>query len=108
MYAAPRLPRFMSNSLSMRPAILHSSAQTPQPTHLSMSMYRGFRTTRTVKLPTWPCTSLTSAYVTSSMFSCLAASTILGVSMHAEQSSVGKVLSSCAILPPMLGSLSRR
>ena len=37
-----------------------------------------------------------------------ATSTIFGVRMQAEQSRVGKVLSSWAIRPPMLGSLSTR
>ena len=31
-----------------------------------------------------------------------------GDSMHIEQSLVGKVLSSCAILPPMVGAFSTR
>ena len=37
------------------------------------------------------------------MLGCWATSTILGPRMQAEQSTVGKVLSSLAILPPMVG-----
>ena len=37
---------------------------------------------------------------------CIEASTIFGVRMQAEQSNVGKVLSSWAILPPILGCFS--
>ena len=40
------------------------------------------------------------------IFSCCATSTILGVRIQAAQSSVGKVLSSWAILPPMVGLVS--
>ncbi len=40
------------------------------------------------------------------MFGLCAASTIFGVSMHAEQSSVGNVLSSCAMRPPIVGDFS--
>ena len=40
------------------------------------------------------------------IFSCAEASTIFGVRIHAEQSSVGNVLSSWDILPPMLGVFS--
>ena len=39
------------------------------------------------------------------MLGCRSHSMNLGDSMHIEQSLVGKVLSSCAILPPMVGRL---
>ena len=42
------------------------------------------------------------------IFSCLPVATSFGDSMHIEQSFVGKVLSSCDIVPPMLGVVSRR
>ena len=41
-----------------------------------------------------------------SIFSFWAASTILGVRIQAEQSRVGKVLSSWAMRPPMVGDFS--
>ena len=40
------------------------------------------------------------------MFSCCAQSTMRGVRMQAEQSMVGKVLSSLAMVPPMVVSFS--
>ena len=40
------------------------------------------------------------------MFSCWAQSTMRGVRMQAEQSMVGKVLSSLAMTPPMVVSFS--
>ncbi len=40
------------------------------------------------------------------MLGWLPVSDILGVQMHAEQSMVGKVLSSLGILPPMVASRS--
>ena len=42
------------------------------------------------------------------MLECEFASIILGARIHMAQSLVGKVLSSCAILPPMLGDFSTR
>ena len=42
------------------------------------------------------------------MFGCSAALAILGTRMQAEQSRVGKVRSSIAMWPPMLGSRSTR
>jgi hypothetical protein len=42
------------------------------------------------------------------MFGCRSVSMNFGDSMHIEQSLVGKVLSSCDILPPMVGDLSTR
>ena len=41
-------------------------------------------------------------------FSCCPTSDIFGVRMHAEQSSVGKVLSNWAMCPPIDGSRSTR
>ena len=60
----------------------------------------------TSKLPTNPRTSTTSEYEKMRILSFCATSTILGVSMHAAQSRVGNVLSSCAILPPIVGLVS--
>ena len=42
------------------------------------------------------------------MLGCRPTSTSLGASIHMEQSLVGKVLSSWAIWPPMLGAFSTR
>ncbi len=80
---------------------------SPHAVHSSVT-YLGFLDTFTLKFPMYPLTSLTSLFVNSSMFGCLPASDIFGARMHMEQSMVGKVLSICAILPPMLGSFSTR
>ena len=53
-------------------------------------------------------TRSTSVYVRTSMFGCRPTSTSLGARIHMEQSLVGKVLSSCAMWPPMLGAFSTR
>src|SRR4030042_1403143 len=42
------------------------------------------------------------------MFGCLPAVTSFGARIHMEQSFVGNVLSSCAMVPPMLVDSSRR
>ena len=72
----------------------HFSEHVLQATHFSASTYLGFFRIVAVKLPASPSREISSAFVTSSMFGCLPASTSLGESMHIEQSLVGKVLSS--------------
>ena len=62
----------------------------------------------TVKLPASPSMAVTEARVRSSMFRCRPTSTSLGEIIHMEQSLVGKVLSSCAMEPPMAGLFSIR
>src|SRR3972149_2525762 len=56
--------------------------------------------------PTSPSTFTTSALFRISMFGCSPTSDSFGASMQTEQSSVGKFLSSAAILPPMDGPFS--
>ena len=56
-----------------------------------------------MKSPFSPSTLSTSVYVRISIFGCRPTSTSLGESIHMEQSLVGKVLSSWAMCPPMLG-----
>src|SRR3972149_11024897 len=100
-----RVAKPTSNSFGV--VIGQTLAHSPQPEQ-SFVTYRGFFRTLTLKLPMYPLTSWTSLLVSNSMFGCLPASDILGASMQIEQSIVGKVLSSCAILPPILGSRSTR
>src|SRR5512145_3148137 len=86
----------------------HFSWQIPQPVQSSSLTKRAFFLIVTLKLPTKPVTFTTSLHVSKVMFGCVPASTIRGVRMHAEQSSVGKVLSNCAMCPPMDGSRSTK
>ncbi len=85
-------PRPMSNSFGT--SMGQNSEHIPQPVHLSSSTYLGcFKILTTIsgfsrEIPT------TLEHVRSLILGCLAASTILGVRMQAEQSSVGNVLSS--------------
>ena len=67
-----------------------------------------FLPTVTLKLPMNPSTFSTSLLLNRVMFLWLPTSTIFGVRIQAEQSRVGKVLSNCAICPPMEGSFSTR
>ena len=62
----------------------------------------------TLKSPASPSTLSTSVNVRISIFGCRPTSTSLGERIHIEQSLVGKVLSSWAIWPPMLGPFSTR
>ena len=62
----------------------------------------------TSKLPTNPSTFSTSLYVMSVMLGCEATSTMRGVRMHCEQSSVGNVSERRAMWPPMDDSRSTR
>src|SRR4030042_168837 len=100
------LDRPISNSLGTFDG--HFSRHSPQPVHFVSSTYLAFLSTFTLKLPTFPSTPTTSAYVITFVFGWLKQSAIFGARMHIEQSFVGKVLSSCAILPPMLGVFSTR
>src|SRR4030042_2692628 len=106
MYIAFLWPNPRSNSLSILTG--QTSAHRPHPTHLSSCTYLALRLTLTSKLPMNPLTSSTSEYESNVMFGFLESSTILGASMHIAQSPVGKVLSSCAMTPPMLGCFSTR
>ena len=108
MYTAERFARPASNSSGIRPASTQASTQSPQPVHFERSTRRERVRTFAVKLPTKPDSSSTSLVVRTSMFLSRATSTIFGVRMQAEQSSVGKVLSSCAMWPPMLAERSTR
>ncbi len=84
------------------------STQVVQPVQLSSIMYLGFLIRVTLKSPASPSTLSTSVSVKTSIFGCRPTSTSLGESIHMEQSLVGKVLSSWAICPPMLGVFSTR
>ena len=57
-------------------------------------------------MPTKPPTFSTSEYENILIFSFWATSTIFGVRIQAAQSSVGNVLSSCDIFPPIVGFFS--
>ena len=101
-----RIPSPSSNSFGT--SIGQFSEHMPQPVHFVSSTYLGFLRTFTTKFPTDPLISCTSEYVNNSTFGWRKHSIIFGARMHIEQSIVGKVLSSCAILPPMLGDFSTR
>src|SRR4030042_863274 len=92
----------MSLSNELTPSIGQCSAHTPQPVHLSSRMYLECFVIVTLKSPAFPSTFLSSAWVRRVMFSCLPVATSFGDTMHIAQSLVGKVLSSCAIVPPLL------
>ena len=62
----------------------------------------------TEKLPASPLISVISERVSSEMFMCRPTSTSLGEIIHMEQSLVGNVLSSWAMVPPMAGVDSTR
>ena len=103
---ALRLDSPSSNSSSVLAG--HFSAHSPQAMHLSMSTYLGADFTVAVKSPSSPSRERTSDRVKTSMFSCRPTSTSLGEMIHIEQSLVGKVLSSWAMVPPMAGERSTR
>jgi hypothetical protein len=85
-----------------------ASTQAPHPVQRSISMLRARFFTLTVKFPEDPSTDSKSAYVIISMFRCRPTSTSFGEMIHMAQSLVGKVLSNCAITPPIDGDFSRR
>ncbi len=85
-----------------------TAEQRPHFRHFSVSTPRALTLTATLKFPGPPATLATSALVNSVMFGSISTSAILGLRMQGEQSSVGKVLLSWAIRPPMLGFLSTR
>lgn len=60
----------------------------------------------TLKLPSVPWISFTSAQVIRLIFRCRPNSTSFGEIIHMAQSLVGKVLSSSLITPPMAGDFS--
>ena len=80
----------------------------PHPVHRDSSMKRACFFTVTVKLPAWPAMLSTSLSVRISMSLWRPISTRRGAIVHMAQSFVGKVLSSCAITPPIAGLLSTR
>ena len=84
----------------------HFSVQAPQPVQISSLTNLARFLIVTSKFPTKPPTSVTSEYEKILTFSFCATSTIFGVRIQAAQSSVGKVLSSCAIFPPIVGFVS--
>jgi hypothetical protein len=99
----PILPSSSSGTLTG-----HASMQAPQPVHLSGSTYLARVTSRTAKRPFCRFTFFTVVFVRISMFGWLSTSYMRGASMQMEQSLVGKVLSSRAMSPPMLGVSSTR
>src|SRR5665647_1413045 len=84
----------------------HFCQQEPQPVHFAKSTLLAFSRIFTSKFPIKPVTFSTSANVCNVMFGCCATSTMRGVRMHCEQSSVGKVSESCDMCPPMEGVFS--
>ena len=72
----------------------HLREHSPHPVHFAISTLLAFLRISTVKSPTKPETFSTSLYVYILIFGLAATSTILGVKIHDEQSSVGNVLSS--------------
>src|SRR4030042_3470669 len=103
---ACRTPMFLAKGFV--PSMGHTAAQSAQPVHFSGSTLRVLRVTSTLKSPGEPENPVTSESTLSSMLGWRPASTSLGARMHVEQSLVGKVLSSCAIAPPIDGLLSPR
>src|SRR3990170_5665544 len=99
-------PMDSSNSLGTSTGRMFT--HSPQPVQADSSTYLGFLRMVTLKAPGFPDIFCTSEYVKRCILGCVAASTILGVIMQAEQSMVGKVLSSWIIRPPMLGFFSTR
>jgi hypothetical protein len=83
-------------------------AQSPHPVHASISMYRGFFVSVTLKLPGSPSILLISLSGFRFIFLCRPTSTSLGEITHMVQSLVGKVLSRRAIRPPIVGDFSTR
>ena len=71
-------------------------------------MWRAFLLIVALKLPMNPSTLTTSEYVSSFILGCWSTSTIRGVSIHWEQSSVGNVLKAGLMWPPIDGSFSTR
>jgi len=82
--------------------------QVPQPVHLASSTKRGRFLTVTVKFPGRPWTCSTWLKVRISTSFCLPISTSRGAMVHMAQSLVGKVLSSCAMAPPIEALVSTR
>src|SRR4030042_2727920 len=105
VYTPLRLP-IPASKTSSTTFLGHFSQHTPHPVHKSWSIKRARFRMVTVKFPIYPSTFSTSLQVNKVIFLWLPTSNILGVRMHAEQSRVGKVLSNCAMCPPMDGSRS--
>jgi hypothetical protein len=82
--------------------------QAPQPVHFDAITKRGCCLMLTVKFPGCPSTRSTSLKVRISMSLCRPISTRRGAMVHIAQSLVGKVLSSCAMTPPMAGPRSAK
>ena len=96
----------MSNSLGTVTG--QKWAHSPQATQALESTRLARLSTLTLKAPALPVTCSTSESARISMFGFCPAATILGVRMHAAQSSVGKVLSNMAMRPPMVPLRSTR
>jgi len=105
-YAAGRMSRPRLKSLAT--TLGQTSEHLLQATHFCISIYFGACLTVTVRSPISPVTSTTSALVNNSMFRRRPHSTSLGDSKHSEQSLVGKILSSWAMMPPIPGFFSTR
>src|SRR4030066_2533011 len=99
---------FVFSSYSLVVSIGHFWAQLPQPVRFFESTRNACCFTVTLKLPASPSTVAISAFVMRPMLWCLPVATSFGAMMHIAQSFVGKVLSSWAIVPPMLACFSTR
>ena len=98
-----RIPPILP-SISSGMATGQASTHLPQPVHFSSSTKVAFFSSRTLNPPPSSCSTLrTSVLVMISMLGCELTSYILGASMQIEQSLVGKVLSSRAMVPPIDG-----
>ena len=99
----PTLPSISSGMLTGQ-----ASTHAPHPVHFSSSTYFALFISLTLNFPFTFFTFLTSVFVSISIFSWLSTSNIWGASMQIEQSFVGKVLSSRAIMPPILAVSSTK
>src|SRR4030067_980061 len=102
------LRTFVPSLYSSEASMGHFWAQLPQPVHFLGSTLNDCCLMVTLKLPTSPSSFAILAFVIRSMLWCLPVAPSFGAMMHMAQSLVGKVLSSCAITPPMLGCFSTR
>ncbi len=81
---------------------------SPHPLHFSGSTYLGLLVSVTTKSPGEPVNSVISAFPMISMFGCAPVPTSFGDKIHMAQSFVGKVLSNCGMIPPILGCSSTK
>ena len=102
---------FLSLKLPLNSAFTETGqtlAQSPHPVHLSKLTKRGALVNLTLNFPGSPSTDSTVRSVLISTLGWRPTSTSFGDNIQAEQSFVGKVLSSCAMTPPMLIPFSTR